>query len=314
MKKQFNAMLDLFKNQSGVAVIMVALSIFMLTGFTAFVVDAGSLYFEKSRLQKGLDAAVLGGAQVLMVSEGEAKIVATEIAFDNGFTIEGSEISTGDNYIEINKTVNKDLFFARVLGFNNADVSAYARAETIQTLTGGDGIVPVALEQGEYVEGEPYTMNFQPGNNGNASISGNFGFLAMDGPGGKELKEGIMYGSTLETYDPSDPDTYEWTQTGLSWGNVKAGFEYRIEEDKDNPDCASYQTADNTCSRVITVPMVETYEGANGKTMVKIIGFAAFWIESVNQHEVSGRFIEYVRGGTFGSGEDFGVSGVKLVN
>ena len=73
MRRIYESMLLLCKEQKGAVKILVALSMFMLIGFTAFVVDVGSLYYEKSSLQKSLDAAVLGGAQLLKVSEAEAK-------------------------------------------------------------------------------------------------------------------------------------------------------------------------------------------------------------------------------------------------
>ena len=62
--------------------------------------------------------------------------------------------------------------------------------------------------------------------------------------------------------------------------------------------CSSYETADNSCNRVVIVPIIESFN-VNGKKDVKIVGFAAFWIESISQHETKGRFIEIVTGGTF---------------
>ncbi|WP_019413200.1 pilus assembly protein TadG-related protein [Paenisporosarcina sp. TG20] len=305
---------SILKEQSGIAMVLVALCMFMIIGFTALVVDVGGLYFEKSRLQKAVDSAVLGGAQVLKVSESAAENTGIELALDNGFTVVVEEVDTGANFIEIHKTVSKELTFARVLGINQTNVSATARAETLQTLIAGDGIIPVAIEQGDYSAGEPYTMHFQAGNPNNSSVSGNFGFLAIDGPGGNDLKEGIINGSTMEVSE----DKLEWTKTGLSWGNVKEGFQTRIDQDADIINCQSYETADNTCSRVVTVPIVETFVDSTGKTLVRIIGFAAFWIEDVvpngNDKAVVGRFIDYVRGGTFGAGENYGIYGVKLVN
>jgi hypothetical protein len=303
----------LLKNQSGSALILVALSMLMIIGFVAIVVDVGGLYFEKSRLQKALDAGVLGGAQVLKLSGATAKSTGIELALENGFSVTTDEVTTGTNFIEITKTVKKELTFARLLGFKQTDVRATARAETVQTLLAGDGIIPVALEQKEYKKGEPYTMHFQAGNPNNSSIKGNFGFLAIDGPGGNDLEEGIKHGSTLEV-----SEEFVWTKTGLTWGKVRDGFKYRLAQDLNNVKCQSYQTADNSCSRVITVPIIETFSDAKGKSLVRIIGFAAFWIDSIdetgNDKGVTGRFIEHVRGGTFGTGEDFGIYGVKLVN
>ena len=147
MRRIYQSMSFLYKEQNGVAKILVALSMFMIIGFTALVVDVGSLYFEKSSLQKSLDAAVLGGAQRLKVSEAEAKAVAIDLASKNGFAVTEGEITTGENFIEINKTVNKDLFFARILGFQNTDVSATARAELVKTLLKGDGVIPVGMKK-----------------------------------------------------------------------------------------------------------------------------------------------------------------------
>ncbi|RST70322.1 hypothetical protein D4T97_020235 [Siminovitchia acidinfaciens] len=310
MKRTLQSLLN---EQKGTAMILVALCMFMLIGFTAIAVDAGALYFEKSRLQKALDAAVLGGAQRLKVSEADAESTAIDLAGKNGFTVSADEVTTGGNFIEINKTVNKDLTFARIFGKTSADVPASAKAVVSGRLKKGEGIVPVAIEDQEYVAGQSKVLHFQPGNPNNSPHSGNFGFLGLDGPGGKILREGIKYGSEKAVLEE-----YEWTEPGLSWGNVKDAFQWRIDQDIGKSHCQSYATSDNTCTRIITVPIVESFEGADGKTMVKIVRFAAFWIESVGQHEVKGRFIDIVDRGEFeevGEGEeDYGISGVKLVN
>ncbi|WP_249869046.1 pilus assembly protein TadG-related protein [Oceanobacillus saliphilus] len=317
------------RDQDGVAMILVALCLFIFVGFTAIVVDAGGLYFEKSRLQKALDAAVLGGAQVLTISEAKAEEVAVELATKNDFPVSLDEVETGSTFIQIHKTVNKDLTFARVLGFNDAAVAATARAEIMNSLDSGDDIVPIGIEQGaciegeeaeeeedcerwEYVAGESYTMHFQPGKN---SVKGNFGFLDVES-NGKNLRDDIENGVTLHTDEVL-------TKTGFSWGQVSKGFDDRVKADKDKDHCQPNEdgsvTADNSCSRVITVPIIETYEEVEGKSTVKIIGFAAFYVEKViddgNDRRIIGKFIDFVRGGEFAEGgKDFGISGVKLVN
>lgn len=294
------------KDESGASLIIVALCMFMIIGFTAIVVDVGALYLEKSRLQKTVDAAVLGGAQLLKISSASAKNTGIEIALKNGFTVTTDEVSTGSNFIEITKTVTKELTFARVLGFNQTRVSATARAEIKGTLIKGDGVIPVGLEKIEYKKGALYALNDKPGE-GN---SGNYGYLGIDGGGAKNLGEGIKNGSNNLVEVGKEVKT----EPGQNWGKVEEGFEFRIEEDrKNNSKCSSYDTADNTCKRVVVVPLIETFN-VNGKSDVMVVGFAAFWIESISKHETKGRFIEIVRGGTFGPGEDFGIYGVKLVN
>lgn len=311
----------LIKQQDGNALVLVAIMMVVLIGFAAIAIDTGRLYFEKSNLQKDLDAAVLAGAQDLVISQSHAVATAIEIAGKNGIVLTADDIETGDNFIEINKTTNKDLTFARVLGFDNSNVFALARAEIDGALIRREGVVPVGILDTEYSDGIPYAMHFQPGNSDNASISGNFGFLDIEDPDNNNLKDAIMNGADMEISE-SDEDVHELTKTGLSWGQVEAGFEWRIQQDEDTPACNTYETATSSCYRTIFVPMVETYEEANGKTFVKITGFASFWIDAVTQDHgdklVTGRFIDTITFGEFRelqdeNDENYGVSKVRLV-
>lgn len=278
----------------------------MIIGFTAIVVDVGGLYVEKSRLQKALDAAVLGGAQALKISSDEAKSVGINLALENGFTVIEDEITTGTDFIEIHKTISKVLTFARVLGINQTDVRAIARAEIQGTLIKGDGFIPVGLDKKDYQTGALYALNAKPGE-GN---SGNYGYLAIDGKGAVILGDGIKNGTTKTV----EVGKIVETEPGQNWGKVEDAFNYRIEEDrKHNLNCSSYETADNTCNRVVIVPLIDTFN-VTGRSDVLVVGFAAFWIESISKHESRGRFIEIVRGGSFGTGDNFGIYGVKLVN
>ena len=296
----------LLKKQNGVAMLIVALSLFMIIGFTALVVDVGGLYLEKSMLQKALDAAVLGGAQELKSSDEDAVNEAIKLAAKNGITITENEVTTGTDFIEIQKTVTKELTFARILGFNQTDINATARAEIKGALMKGDGVIPVGLEKIDYKKGASYALNDKPGE-GN---SGNYGYLAIDGDGANSLGEGIKYGTKNAVEAGKEVNT----EPGQNWGKVEEGFDFRLEEDKkNNSKCSLYETADNTCKRVVILPLIETFD-VNGKSDVMVVGFAAFWIESISKHEAKGKFIEIVRGGSFGPGENFGIYGVKLVN
>ncbi|MGE6487442.1 pilus assembly protein TadG-related protein [Paenisporosarcina sp. NPDC076898] len=294
------------KDESGMALLIVALSMFMLIGFIALVVDIGGLYVEKSRLQKAIDSAVLGGAQLIKDSESDAIQVAIDLALKNGFTVNEDEITTGDNYIEIQKTVTKELTFARVLGIQNTVVSAFARAEIQGALVKGNGVIPVGLENTTYQKGALYPLNAKPGQ----GTKGNYNYLAIDGRGANVLGQAIANGTKKTVVVGEEVET----EPGQNWGKVEAGFSYRIEEDqKNNPNCSTYEKADASCKRVVILPLIDTYDHVNGRSDVLVVGFAAYWIESVNKHEITGRFIEIIKSGTFSPGEDFGIYGVKLV-
>lgn len=304
----YRFMIKLVKDQSGMSMILVGLSLFMIFGFASIVVDAGSLFLEKSRLQKALDAAVLAGAQRLKASESEAKNTTIEFAAKNGFHITGDNITIGSDFVRINKTVTKDLTFARILGINDADVSAVAKAQ-LKPFSSGEGIVPVGILKESFKMGELYTLN-----DPDKHSPGNFGLLAIDGNGGSVLRESIKYGT-----DRTQLNKKETTEPGQTWGPLKQGFRYRFDQDIGKTHCQSHETANRTCKRVVIVPIVETYEGANGRSKVPIAGFGAFWIETVEEHKVNGRFIELV---TRGNSEDeageqsweaFGIYVLKLV-
>lgn len=299
--KQNRYLSFLFKEEKGTAMILVALCMFMLIGFAAIAVDAGTLFFEKSRLQKAMDAAALGGAQRLLVSKTESENVAADLASKNGFSDVNIQTEVKKS-IKVSKTVNKQLTFARLIGFKSADVSASALAEIQhEALVETDNAIPVGIEKSDYVKGSSYALNKTPGE----GHSGNYGFLEVGGKGADHLGKGIMFGRSMELSSvPAEP--------GMNWGKVESGFEYRITEDSIRPHCSIYETADNTCKRVVILPIVDEFK--NGRSQVQILGFATFWIESVGGHEAKGRFIELVTTGTFKPGEGYGTYKVKLVD
>ncbi|RWZ58212.1 hypothetical protein EQV77_10565 [Halobacillus fulvus] len=334
MKKVWKSLIH---KEEGNVLVFFALSLVILCGMVALVVDGGVLFFEKSRLQKSLDAAALAGAQELLVSQSLAETEAISYAGKNGYPIASGNVDTGADFVEVTESVNKSLTFARVLGINDADVPASARAEISGTLIRREGVVPVGLEVGAFSRESVFTIHFQPGNgngnnngnngngngngnNGNGNeetnesgpISGNFGFLDIEDPDYNTLRDKIKYGVTMEISNEMETDT----EPGLKWGQVKQGFEDRILTDAADPDCSSYETADDSCARVVVLPLVESFAEVNGKSQVRVQGFAAFWIESVDQHSVNGRFVDIITYGEFSEEEDeneFGVYGVRLV-
>lgn len=122
-------LIKLLKNEEGQAVILAALVIVILIGFTAFVVDAGTMYVTKSKLQNAADAAALAGAQELPI-----KSAATGKAEKNAEQ-NGVEINT-PNYpdstqIEVVSKGSVFFTFAKVLGFTQKEITAKAVAKKI---------------------------------------------------------------------------------------------------------------------------------------------------------------------------------------
>lgn len=122
----------IYRDIQGQALVMVALAMTALIGFTAITVDYGNLAWQKRQLQNAADAAALAGAQML-TDIGKAKDEAREFASKNGFSITNGDIEApynGDSS-KIKVTITKTFpnTFARVLNINESTLSASAVAQ-----------------------------------------------------------------------------------------------------------------------------------------------------------------------------------------
>ena len=135
--------MDIVHTDRGQALILVALALTLLLGFTALVVDGGSLYYTKARLQNAADAGALAGAY--HIGSGNPKQKAKDYAVKNGMVeaevtattpyVDSKGISHSDQ-IEVVCTRNVKYSLARVLGFPSGNVSARAVAQKTGTLGG----------------------------------------------------------------------------------------------------------------------------------------------------------------------------------
>jgi Flp pilus assembly protein TadG len=288
------------RDESGAVLVMVAIAMVALLGFTALTIDGGRLFSEKSQLQNALDAAVLAGAQGLKTSTTEAKTIAIDVATKNGFPITETDLTVTADSIKVTKLVNVPLTFARVLGKSNADVSATSKA-VIALLRSASGIAPIAVEEDEIPDGKELTC-FNPGEQ-----KGNCGFLALDGSGAKTLEEALRNGSTYTV------GTQVETEPGEMWGPVSSAINDLIKADKDKPQCQSADTADSTCERIIYVVVTDTFEDASGRDVINVVGFAAYWIEGFDGKTLIGEFLERFEPGQIGGVDTGTIYGVKLV-
>jgi Flp pilus assembly protein TadG len=124
------------KNESGQAMVLVALSLVVIMGFGAFTVDIGRGAMQQSELQNIADAAALAGAQDLP-SSSIATNTAISYAGTNGLLATQNNVpklgdkivvTTDSTKIQVVVTRNLEYTFAKVLGFENKEVSARAVA------------------------------------------------------------------------------------------------------------------------------------------------------------------------------------------
>ena len=95
---------------------------------------------------------------------------------------------------------------------------------------------------------------------------------------------------------------------------MKNAFQTLIDNDATKPHCQSAATADKSCDRIIIIPLIKTWAGVNGKSLVEIVGFASYWLERVeDDKQIVGKFKETVSSGEIGGSGPGNVYGVKLV-
>lgn len=184
-------------NERGATAVFVALSLVVLIGFTALVVDVGGMWFERGQLQNGADAAALAVAQ--NCGKGTCgSPTATAQAFANSNSNDGaSNVSavTVTSSSALVTTTTKDaktgkgalsFLFAPILGFNGATVQATARASW-GIPASGPAIFPVAFSQCQIqnqINGSIQLLQyFGSGANSscgtNPTVPGGFGWLVQ---------------------------------------------------------------------------------------------------------------------------------------
>jgi Flp pilus assembly protein TadG len=115
-KRAFFPAARLARREDGAVLVVVALTMAVLLGFSALVIDMGALYLEKSRLQSALDAAALAGAQELPDTAGAAS-AARKYYAANGCDAAGLSVTFPDaETITCSGEQTVQTTFARVLG------------------------------------------------------------------------------------------------------------------------------------------------------------------------------------------------------
>jgi Flp pilus assembly protein TadG len=156
------------KQERGVSLLVVAGGLVMLLAIAAITIDLGSLYLARDEAQRAADAAALASAKVLADSGcvgsgtcGTVESAATQQAITVGGqnTIGGQSVSmqAGDVSYNIATSQNPRVsvtaqrtaargnamptFFAKIMGFRTADISAVATAEVFNPSGSSGGTI-----------------------------------------------------------------------------------------------------------------------------------------------------------------------------
>ncbi|PKM76264.1 MAG: hypothetical protein CVU90_13545 [Firmicutes bacterium HGW-Firmicutes-15] len=299
-------------NEKGTVLVVLAIAMSVLIGFTALVTDVGFKYLNEAKMANALDSAVLAGVQELPAEPQLALEQAINYANLNGVLSGESSFQVDVSNRSISGTANRqlNLFFARALGFETTQVSASSKAR-ITPISSTGGLVPFGVIKEAYTFGQEVILKEGAGDQ---SYSGWFGALRLGGNGAHVYRDNIKYGYPENI---SIGDVIE-TESGNMSGPTRAGIEYRLNECHHVPRC-SMNSYVNGCPRILIIPMVNVEDINEGghPSSIRVVGFAAFlvdcYIGNGQESNVVGRFINYVISGrTEENGSDFGLYGSQL--
>jgi len=279
-------------NEQGSIIVLFACSMVLILGMLGLVIDMGFVYKEKSDLKKAATTAALSGAQEL--TNGDAvrveNVVNTILAsyqeetslHENGLKIELDQ--------EVRVTLIKEVpfVFAKIFGFDSITVEESAAARLFP-IGGMRGVAPLGIDESVLINyGDIVPLKVGPGD----SEEGNFGILALEGPGAKTYEETLKYGfdHLLSVGDSVS------VQTGNIADKTSEGVNYRLSQCP-NPDG---NTNIRECARIVPVAVYRFDETDNKKVVVT--GFAFFYIEPPDPNDTSvirGKFIKRVDTGTY---------------
>ncbi len=157
------------KNERGQAIVLIALAMVGLIGFTALSVDGGTAYINNRQAQNAADSAALSAALTIirnpdLSEEGirqAAENMAINMAANNGYDISDPAVTVTTNwppddtsayagnneYVQVIIESQVETFFASVIGIDttNSRVEAVARAKPPTTAIPFDGAAVVGL-------------------------------------------------------------------------------------------------------------------------------------------------------------------------
>jgi len=301
-------------NERGQAVVLMVISLAVLTGMAALVLDVGIWMRTDRRLQATADAAALAGAQKLPADVAGAKALAQTYANQNGGDVLGSDIVvtttyTSNDTISVRAAKNQSGIFSKILGINSANIKSDAKAR-VDSPQQARYVAPMVVSCGHSLIqncngnhtptfGVQTTMDYNP-----MGAPGAFGMLNLDNgngtPGAIEEGNWILHG--YDKYLPlgkyrSDPGAKFSSQ------NVSGALDARV-------------------GTVLLFPVYKTLDGTGQNAQYDIIGWIGFHLTKETTHgnnaTLEGYFTEYIAQGILsarGSGapNTFGVKSVQLV-
>ena len=305
------------RDERGQAIVLMTLSLVVIMGMATLVLDVGSWYHTKRRLQGTADAAALAGAQLLPNDSSGAQSQALAYANKNGGDVAGGNITVSSTVLS-NDTISVRArktdpgIFSSIFGIASADIDARAKAR-VGPPTRARYVAPMVVDcehplihncDGDSMPdfGVNTTMDYDP-----MGAPGAYGMLNLEGgngtPGSSDEAGWILHGFDkylgLGDYK-SDPGAK------FSSNNIQDALEARK-------------------GTVLLFPVFRVLSGTGQNAIYEIIGWIGFNLTTFEVHgnnaTLHGYFTEFIAqgilastgGGESGPSSSFGVKSIQLI-
>jgi hypothetical protein len=305
------------RDERGQAIVLMTLSLVVIMGMATLVLDVGSWYHTKRRLQGTADAAALAGAQLLPNDSSGAQSQALAYANKNGGDVAGGNITVSSTVLS-NDTISVRArktdpgIFSSIFGIASADIDARAKAR-VGPPTRARYVAPMVVDcehplihncDGDSMPdfGVNTTMDYDP-----MGAPGAYGMLNLEGGNGT----------------PGSSDEAGWILHGfdkyLGLGNYKSdpGAKFSSNNIQDALEARR--------GTVLLFPVFKVLSGTGQNAIYEIIGWIGFHLTTFEVHgnnaTLHGYFTEFIAqgilastgGGESGPSSSFGVKSIQLI-
>jgi Flp pilus assembly protein TadG len=327
------------RSQRGQAAILTIFALTTLIGMVALVIDVGVWRTERGHMVNAADAAALAGAANLNKGASSAVAVAVQAAKVNGATSANAVAYTtsstaGPDTIKVTVTAPGKPYFAKLFGITGFDINATATARVYAyTALQSKPLFPIGVTPESIPAfGTEVTLKY----GGGSCTTGNCGAIELPGQNngcsianGKGEWKSLLAGTdTPCTVAVGDTLT---TEPGVAVGPTDQGLDYRIGSNSDtfdqvvrtDPNGGLSTIIDWSSPRLVEVPIVvNASDGSStwpsGRSDVRVVGFAFFFITSWDGGEVKGQLVQATAnlptGSTGGVTGQNGVYKIKLIS